>query len=179
MQNKKIRKLLGYLMLLALLGCSPGGQIGWAEEPVSMPVTQDGKERLCLDCHRRPNMQSNEGAFTSQVLCFECHAREGIKRRWETKTVSLQVTPESFAGNRHRIIACVHCHLDVARSPHRTRVGAQCLSCHTVHGEETAHDPHLRVSCQACHRRSTGAVLNRATDRVVLSRLDDRGIPWP
>ncbi len=168
---------LGLLLIGVILAGILCAGSGWAAEPVSMPLTVEGKERVCLDCHRRPNIQSNEGAFTSQALCFECHGREGIKRKWGETAVSLKVTPESFAGNRHRLVACIACHIDVARSPHRTRVGAQCLSCHTVHGEGTAHDPHLRVSCQACHRQSPAVTLNKTTDRVVLSRLNDQGAP--
>ncbi len=177
MQKKDIKNLLGFLLLTAVLGCVLGVRSGWAEAPVSMPVMAEGKERVCLDCHRRPNIQSNEGALAIQALCFECHAREGLKRSWGETAVSLQVTPESFVGNRHRMVACLACHTDVARSPHRTRVGAQCLSCHTVHGEGAAHDPHLRVSCQACHRQSKAVVLNKSIDRVVLSRLDAWGSP--
>ena len=177
MQNKRIKILLLFLILAALLAGGPGVDFALAAEPVSMPLMFDGKERVCLDCHRRPNIQSNEGTFTSQALCFECHGREGIKRKWGETAVSLKVTPESFAGSRHQVVACIACHVDVARSPHRTRVGAQCLSCHTVHGEGTAHDPHLRVSCQACHRQSSAVTLNKTTDRVVLSRLSDRGLP--
>ncbi|MBI5584252.1 MAG: respiratory nitrate reductase subunit gamma [Deltaproteobacteria bacterium] len=174
MQNTRIKILALFLILLA---GSLGADFVQAAEPGSMPLTVDGKERVCLDCHHRANIQSNEGALASQALCFECHGREGLQRQGGQAAVSLRVTPESFAGNRHQVAACVACHVDVARSPHRTRVGAQCLSCHTVHGEGTAHDPHLRVSCQACHRQSSAVTLNRTTDRVVLSRLSDRGLP--
>jgi nitrate reductase gamma subunit len=149
----------------------------WAAEPATIPLLVDGKERVCLDCHRRPNIQSNEGTLASRALCFECHGKEGLKRKGVESGVSLTVAPEAFTGNRHQVVACVACHVDVARSPHRTKVGAQCLSCHTVHGEGTAHDPHLRVSCQACHRQSAAVALNKTTDRVVLSRLSDRGLP--
>jgi nitrate reductase gamma subunit len=177
MQNKRIKILLLFLILAALLAGGPGVDFALAAEPATMPLMVDGKERVCLDCHRLPNIQSNEGALAAQALCFECHGREGIKRAWGESAVSLKVTAESFAGNRHRVVACIVCHIDVARSPHRTGVGAQCLSCHTVHGEGTAHDPHLRVSCQACHRRSSPVALNKSTDRVVLSRVDEWGIP--
>jgi nitrate reductase gamma subunit len=176
-QNKRIKILPLFLIAGVLLAGSLGADFVRAAEPVSMPLTMDGKERVCLDCHRRPNIQTNEGALASRALCFECHGREGIKRKWGEASVSLQVTPELFAGNRHQTVACVACHLDVARSPHRTMVGAQCLACHTVHGEGAAHDPHLRVSCQACHRQSSAVTLNKTTDRVVLSRLHDRGLP--
>jgi nitrate reductase gamma subunit len=175
MKNKKFQIQIWFWMIGLVWGCGLSVHSGWAEGPVTMPVTVDGKERVCLDCHRLPNIQSNEGAFISQSLCFECHGREGIQRKWGEAALSLKVTPESFAGSRHGMVACIACHIDVARSPHRTRVGAQCLSCHTVHGEGTAHDPHLRVSCQACHRQSPAVTLNKTTDRVVLSRLDDRG----
>ena len=108
---------------ILLLGIWCAGS-GWAAEPVSMSLTVDGKERVCLDCHRRPNIQSNEGAFASQALCFECHAREGLTRKRGETVVSLKVTPESFAGSRHQVVACIACHSDVARSPHRPRFGS-------------------------------------------------------
>lgn len=162
--------LISFFTLIAGILCAVPGL---AQEPEMLSLKLDGKERVCLDCHRRPNAQTNEGIVTVQGFCRECHGKADLHRKWGTQAVSLTVTPESFGQSRHRTVACIHCHIDVARSPHRTRVGAQCLSCHTVHGEGAAHDPHLRVSCQACHRQSKAAVLNKSIDRVVLSRLND------
>ena len=58
-----------------------------------MPVMIDGKERVCLDCHRRPNIQSNEGAFSSQALCFECHGQGGPKTKLGRNRGSLEGNP--------------------------------------------------------------------------------------
>ena len=74
-------------------------------------------------------------------------------------------------------MACIDCHRDVARSPHQSIDKAQCLSCHPVHGEGAVGDPHLRVSCQACHRPSKFVFLDHAADKVRLSGFDDKMVP--
>ncbi len=162
--------LWGLVFLLA--GCP-----AFAQGPEMMPPTLNGKERVCLDCHHAPNVNTNEGIATSQALCLECHAKAVCQRKVDDRSVSLQVTLDSFKKNRHAYVACVDCHRDVARSPHLSPARAQCLSCHPVHGEETAGDPHLRVSCQACHSPFKTVYLDRTADRVRLSSLDDQKIP--
>lgn len=137
----------------------------------------DGKERECLDCHRYPNINTNEGVFASRSLCLECHGKESCKKTVEKEQVLLRVRPESFKKTPHEYVACIHCHTDVARSPHHTETGAQCMGCHSAHGEETIHDPHLRVECQACHRTSKFVFLNKEIDRIRLSHLDDKKKP--
>ena len=145
-----------------------------AEEPA--PASME--ERVCLDCHRYPNINTNEGVLASQAQCYECHAEKKTSLRTEGKqSISLQVTSDTFEKNPHKYIACIQCHTDVARSPHKTIVGAQCMSCHTVHGEGTAHDPHLRVDCQACHGKSEFVTLDLKDHRVKLAHLDDKGKP--
>jgi nitrate reductase gamma subunit len=91
--------------------------------------------------------------------------------------VSLQVPAKGFADNPHRYVACVDCHTDVARSPHRTETGGQCRSCHPVHGEGTARSPHLQVDCQACHYPSEFVQRDGADNRVKLSRKDAEDRP--
>jgi len=53
----------------------------------------------------------------------------------------------------------------------------QCLSCHTRHGEGPAHDPHVRVSCEACHRASDSVTLDKAAGKVVLASVNKAGEP--
>jgi nitrate reductase gamma subunit len=175
MKHHWVTLIFVFILISGILFAVPG----LAQEPEMLSLKLDGKERVCLDCHRRPNAQTNEGIATVQGVCWECHGKADLQRKWGTRAVSLTVTPESFGQGRHRTVACIHCHIDVARSPHRTRAGAQCLSCHGIHGEGAAHDPHLRVSCQACHRRSTAVALDKTVDRVVLSRVNDQNIPVP
>ncbi len=161
--SRTIFLILGLLLLLYV----PAS----AQDSEMMPRRIDGKDRVCLDCHRTPNIQTNEGVLTSQGLCYECHGKETAVRRVGDQTVSLKVVPDSFQKNRHTYVACIQCHDDVARSPHASLTGAQCLSCHVVHGEGKVHAPHLRVSCQACHHQSKAVFLNTAKDQVQLARF--------
>lgn len=145
------------------------------------PTTQDAspepEQRACLDCHRQANIHTNEGVAASRQFCGTCHAEEDCRRTVDGTTVSLQVTPASFADSPHRYVSCVHCHTDVARSPHETETGAQCRACHPVHGEGDARAPHLRVDCQACHYPSEHVRLDEAAGRVRLARRDAQGRP--
>lgn len=160
-------------LLTAILMVAPVS----AQGPEMIPLKSDGKERVCLDCHRFPNINTNEGIMTSRAGCTECHGQAALERKVNARSVSLTVTLESFKKNRHAVVACVQCHTDVARSPHKSLTGAQCLACHPVHGEGSVGDPHLRVSCQSCHRQSQFTVLDRRQDRIRLSPFDDKQMP--
>jgi nitrate reductase gamma subunit len=161
------------LVLWCALVCSDVG----AENQSMMNAVLDGKERVCLDCHRFPNINTNEGVLASRSMCQECHSGESCRRSVEGTRVSLQVMEKSFAGSPHKFAACIHCHEDVARSPHRSEKGTVCTGCHTVHGEGVLHDPHLRVQCQACHRKSEFVFLDKDRDLVRLARVDKKKMP--
>jgi nitrate reductase gamma subunit len=133
--------------------------------------------RQCLDCHRQPNLATNEGAYANRAMCNECHAKEACARTVDQVTVSLKVDPKGFEGSRHEFIACAQCHPDVARSPHSSLKGVECLSCHPPHGEAAVKAPHLRVRCEACHNKSRFVALDAATGLVGLAKKDDKGRP--
>ncbi len=135
-------------------------------------VAAKTEESVCLDCHRQPNINTNEGVQSSRAFCSECHANPECRRTVGGKDVPLQVTAATFQGNPHQYVACIHCHIDVARSPHRSEIGGQCRDCHAVHGEGTAHAPHLRVDCQACHFKHKTVRLDNTDNRVKLASLD-------
>ncbi len=135
-------------------------------------------ERACLDCHRQPNINTNEGVLTARGFCnSQCHANPDCARVVAGKKVSLQVSLDTFQNTPHRYTACIHCHTDVARSLHQTESGAQCSQCHVVHGEGTAHAPHLRVDCQACHFKSDVVQLNVKTHRIELAHVNKEALP--
>lgn len=130
------------------------------------------QERVCLDCHRRPNINTNEGVAASRAFCFSCHGTPDSSYRTEGDArISLQIFESTFEGSPHRFVACVECHTDLARSPHQTDTGAQCRACHNVHGEGVAHAPHLRVACQACHYTHDAVVLDPVTSRIRLASV--------
>jgi nitrate reductase gamma subunit len=146
------------------------------ESPMMSPMV-NGEQRPCMDCHRRRNVNSNAGVLSSQTFCYECHAKSTCKKSIGGQEVSLLVKADSFSGSRHKFVACSQCHTDVARSPHTSLIGVQCLACHSVHGGSAAHSPHLRVRCEACHTDSQFVVLNRKTDQIELAHVNDKGAP--
>lgn len=160
--------------IAAVLLILPAGVWG---SPMPPPEAARQEALVCLDCHRQPNIHTNEGVATSRAFCDGCHGREDCRREVDGTPVSLQVPEEGFAGNPHRYVACIDCHTDVARSPHKTEIGGQCRSCHPVHGEGTARAPHLRVDCQACHFPSEFVRLDEADNRIRLSRKNAQGQP--
>jgi hypothetical protein len=141
------------------------------------PPEQNKEQLQCLECHRERNLNTNEGVFSSQAFCYGCHEEENCGRDFGPQLVSLQVKREFFEGSRHQHVACIQCHTDVARSPHESALGAQCTGCHNVHGEGEAHDPHIRVRCEACHSASAFVELDKAKDQVRLAHTDANNLP--
>ena len=149
-----------------------------ASAETAMPPQGEGPLE-CMDCHRAPNIHTNEGVVASQAFCYDCHKEKTCVAKRDGVDVALQVTEADFAKNqpRHQYEACIQCHVDVARSPHKSMEGAQCLECHPVHGEGEANAPHLRVACQSCHFKSEFVKLDRTDYRVKLARQDADGKP--
>lgn len=170
MNSKTIVSVVaGVVLLIALAG------LNLTQKQASPPTAGSGtKPLVCLDCHRAPNVNTNEGVFASKAFCYDCHSEKACTRKMDGVEITLQVLPEDFNKNQrqHQFVACIKCHADVARSPHKTIAGAKCLECHSVHGEGTARDPHLRVSCQACHFKSQFVELDPKDNSVKLARTD-------
>jgi hypothetical protein len=153
------------------------------EPPLPQQVIEEAvlepEPLVCINCHRSPNINTNEGVIASQAFCLDCHKEAETKKKKGTREVSLQVTSKTFNQNQpnHRFIACINCHVDVARSPHKTLTGARCMECHPPHSEGPSNAPHLRVSCQACHFQSKYVRLDPKEDRVKLAHFDDDSNP--
>jgi len=151
------------IILMGLAGLPPAS--------AEMDPLEAGKP-VCLDCHRQPNIHTNEGVVTANAFCNGCHAKPECRRTVDGTAVSLQVPVSAAKDNQHHYSACIHCHTDVARSPHKSQAGAECRACHSVHGESTARAPHLRVDCQACHFKSKFVELDPKDNHVKLARID-------
>jgi len=135
----------------------------------------EAEKKLCWKCHRQPNLNSNEGITTSILLCMDCHGKKDVEKKVDGKPVSLSIDEKEYGKTVHRRIACIRCHDGVATSPHRTTL-IECASCHGYHGEGTAHDPHRRVNCEACHHESKEVAKDPKTGRIVLKLVKD-GVP--
>ncbi len=131
----------------------------------------------CLDCHRSRNINTNEGIQSSQAFCYECHKQPDCQRSLGTRKVSLQVESADFRNSRHQYVACIHCHTDVARSPHKSVLGVQCLGCHPVGGDGPVHSEHLRVRCEACHTASPFVERDQPGGPIKLAHVTPDGVP--
>jgi cytochrome b subunit of formate dehydrogenase/nitrate reductase gamma subunit len=172
-EKRRVRKDLLILLLFISVGGflpSPSLGRGMTDEEI-----MEAEKKLCWRCHRQPNLNSSEGITTSVVLCMECHGKKDVEKKVEGKPVSLTVDETEFGKAIHRRIACIQCHDGIATSPHRS-TGIECASCHGYHGEGTAHDPHRRVTCEACHHESKEVTKDPKTGKVILSKVKD-GLP--
>ena len=153
-------------------------QVNAGEIKPMMPPQLEGKTRDCLDCHRSPNVETNAGAFASQAFCLECHHKNECIKTIDKAKVSLKIDPEKIRKGRHAFVGCIQCHTDVARSPHQSKTGAQCLSCHPFHnGAGEIHAPHLRVQCQACHGVSEFVYFDKHTDLIRPAHINGKKTP--
>jgi nitrate reductase gamma subunit len=153
-------------------------QVNAGEIKPMMPPQMEGKTRDCLECHRYPNVETNAGAFASQSFCLECHEKATCVKIVDKTKVSLKVDPEKIRQGRHAFVGCIQCHTDVARSPHQSKNGAQCLNCHPFHtGAGEIHAPHLRVQCQACHGVSKFVNFDKNTDQVRPAHINGKKMP--
>ncbi len=153
------------------------GIIGWSFTALATE-TAPPAERDCLDCHRASNTTSLEGAYSNRAFCTECHAKAERSIRTVGKAqIALVVGPEVLKDYPHQQLACIRCHKDAGRSPHKTLSGAQCLDCHDRHGESPAHSPHLTVACQACHWEKGRPERDSALSQVTLAAYDASGQP--
>jgi cytochrome b subunit of formate dehydrogenase len=171
--KRKVRKEFLILLLFVLMsGLLPVLSFarGLTDEEI-----MEAEKKLCWKCHRQPNLNSNEGIMTSILLCMDCHGKKDVEKKVDGKPVSLYIDEKEYEKTVHWRIACIQCHDRVATSPHRT-TGIECASCHGYHGEGTAHDPHRRVDCEACHYESKEVMKDPKTARVVLKMVKD-GVP--
>jgi nitrate reductase gamma subunit len=172
-EKRRVRKeFLLIFLIVFLAGHIPSLSFarGLTDEEI-----MEAEKKLCWKCHRQPNLNSNEGIMTSILLCMRCHGKKDIEKKVDERPVSLYIDEKEYGETVHRRIACIRCHEGVATSPHRTSL-IECASCHGYHGEGTAHDPHRRVNCEACHHESKEVRKDPKTGRIVLRMVKD-GIP--
>jgi cytochrome b subunit of formate dehydrogenase/nitrate reductase gamma subunit len=172
-EKKRVRQdLLIFLLIVFMGGLIPSLTFsrGLTDEEM-----MEARKKLCWQCHRQPNLNSNEGIKTSILLCMECHGKKDVEKKVDGKPVSLYIDEKEYGKTIHRRTACIQCHENIATSPHKT-TGIECASCHGYHGEGTAHDPHRSVTCEACHDESKEVMRDPKIGKVVLMMVKD-GVP--
>ncbi|NWF93616.1 MAG: cytochrome c3 family protein [Syntrophaceae bacterium] len=169
----RVRKdLLALFLIILLSGLLPSFS---SAQGVTEEEIMEAEKKFCWKCHRQPNLNSTEGVMTSILLCMNCHRKKDVEKKVDGKLVSLFIDEKEYGKTIHRRIACIQCHVGIATSPHRTTSMA-CASCHGFHGEATAHDPHRRVNCEACHHESKEVMRDPKTGSIVLRMVKD-GVP--
>lgn len=172
-EKRRVRKDLLYLFLLLFL-CGMAPALSFARGMTDEEM-MEAEKKLCLRCHRQPNLHTNEGTETIILFCMSCHEKRDVEKKVDGKTVSVYIDPKEYGKTLHRRIACIQCHEGVASSPHRT-LQFNCVSCHGYHGVGTAHDPHRSVSCEACHHESKEVIKDPKSGRIVLAKVKE-GVP--
>ncbi len=167
-ERRRVRKDL-LLVLMLLIGLLPAVTFG---RGLTDEERMEAEKKLCLRCHRQPNLHTNEGVTTSILFCMDCHGKKDVVKKVDEKTVSVYIDPKEYQKTTHRRIACVLCHEGIASSPHRT-LRFDCASCHGYHGSGTAHDPHRSVHCEACHHESKEVRKDSKTGRIVLAKVKE------
>ncbi len=168
MMNARHRIAIVLLLVVIWLAAGP---VAHAQEP----VPQEGD---CWACHRRPNWTGIEGTRTSIALCLDCHADPEVDTWAEVQRTPVYLDPAVHRETLHGETACVACHADVARNPHQTASGAECVGCHaTLLSHVNMGAPHVSTDCAACHRQELPVEREEETGRVVLARVDAQGEP--
>ncbi len=136
----------------------------------------DGRD--CWACHRQPTLAGLDGTRASIAMCLDCHGDPQVDEWARAGRTPVYVNGARYADTLHGQIACVACHTDVARNPHRAESPVACADCHAVilsHVNMGA--PHLSTDCAACHRSDLPVVRNDETGRLEVARVDAAGNP--
>lgn len=120
----------------------------------------------CMACHQtEPALGPAENA-----LCLSCHGAD-------TDMPVILVDREQFAGTVHGSLSCLSCHQDADGLPHPGSVAEDCTACHDErHTESEIHDPHLGVSCQACHLAGVSPVRMETASGSVVTFVSPTGL---
>jgi predicted CXXCH cytochrome family protein len=160
-----------FVALIAALAWFPASSVALAQD-----TGKEGQD--CWACHRQANLNGISGTRTGIALCLDCHADPQVDEWAKEARTALYMDEAAYVGTVHGEIACIACHTDVARNPHRSGANVACADCHAtilVHVNMGA--PHMRTDCAACHREELPVTRDGVSGRVVLPRVDDSGVP--
>ena len=142
-----------------------------------------GEEQECWVCHRQPNWNGIEGSRASITFCQDCHGDPQVDQDAEPGRTPVYVDPGPYQDTLHAQIACVGCHTDVARNPHRGDQAVACRDCHAaILDHVNMGAPHMSTDCAACHLLDSAGqnlpvVQDAATGQVLLASVDAAGAP--
>jgi nitrate reductase gamma subunit len=145
--------------------------------PALAQSTGDG-EQDCWACHRQPGLTGIEGARASIALCLDCHADPEVDEWAQAGRTPVRMDAAAHANTMHGGIACIACHTDVARNPHRADEMVACADCHAaILAHVNMGAPHMSTDCAACHLEDLPVLHDDTLGRVTLAEVDSGRAP--
>lgn len=101
--------------------------------------------------------------------CLRCHGAQGLKAKFDGKTVSLHVDESKYLASMHGTMPCIYCHTNIKDYPHTdaltgkalvAQVNSECRRCHkdviaqysqSVHGKVDEKEGRMNAYCSDCH----------------------------
>ena len=101
--------------------------------------------------------------------CLRCHGAQGLKTKFDGKTVSLHVDESKYKVSMHGTMPCTYCHTNIEDYPHTdalkgkalvAQVNSECRRCHkdiiseyqeSVHGRIDQEKGRENAYCSDCH----------------------------
>lgn len=101
--------------------------------------------------------------------CLRCHGAQGLKTKFDGKTVSLYVDETKYLSSMHGTMPCTYCHTNIKDYPHTgaltgkalvQQVNSECRRCHkditqmynsTIHGQMNTEEGRVNAYCSDCH----------------------------
>ncbi len=152
--------------------------VGLLIAPAALAQDPGSSSQNCFACHRQPNLTGVEGNQASITFCLNCHADPQVDGWATAGRTPLHVDATAYRNSLHGGIACVACHSDLARNPHRADQAVACADCHSaILSHVNMGAPHASTDCAACHRAEAPVTKDAATGRVVLAERDAAGAP--
>lgn len=145
----------------------PASQCGGCHETRDRLPGLSAADEGCMSCHRGWAPQSSDAVQHSKTLCLACHGPDSAAAK-NGRLPVLDMGPEGFRP--HGDVACLACHPQAARYGHARQLPGDCRECHVRHDEAVIHDPHLPVSCGACHLTQVSPRKDRASGLIGWSR---------
>ncbi|SMC92712.1 Nitrate reductase gamma subunit [Desulfocicer vacuolatum DSM 3385] len=119
------------------------------------------QEAVCAECHLIPIKGTDKRAAMVQDLCFYCHGTDGKTGHHPVIDVP------AYSSTPHSEMSCLTCHPFSAGFNHAGQPTADCKTCHLSHNKKTIRDPHVTVSCEACHLEGAWAVRDGLTGQIL------------
>ncbi len=86
--------------------------------------------------------------------CLRCHGAQGLKTKFDGKTVSLWVDEEKYKNSMHGTMPCIYCHTNITDYPHNNALTGAALTAQ------------VNSECRRCHKDMTAVYVKGIHSRI-------------